>query len=77
MPRSPVLSCKLSSLSPLSATFLMFCCMMLTVLSISAWIAAVLLLPWPPLPPAEPGCRPAEPGCEPEGEGTYGSYGLL
>lgn len=74
----------MSSRSPLCATFLMFSCMMLTVLSISAWMAAVRALPAPPLlPPAEPGCcpaepgwRPAEPGWEPEGEGTYGSYGL-
>ena len=43
----PVLSCSWSSLSPRSATFVMFSRMMPTVSSICCWIAAVFELPAP------------------------------
>ncbi len=62
----PVLSCSESSLSPRSATLVMFSLIMPTVSSICAWMAAVFAFPW--LGPA--------PGFAPEPfRGRYGSYG--
>ena len=59
----PVLSCSWSSLSPRSATFVMFSRMMPTVSSICCWIAAVFELPAPAGFEEEPP------------RGRYGSYG--
>ena len=60
----PVLSCNWSSLSPRSATFVIFSLMIPTVSSICCWIAAVLALPC-----EGPGVAP------PPFRGRYGSYG--
>ncbi len=60
---APVLSWSWSSLSPRSATFVMFSLMMPTVSSICAWMAAVFEFPAPAGFEEEPP------------RGKYGSYG--